>query len=497
MTRLKPDPPTDESEDSSEAGRRERDWRSAYALRLVVTDFLVLFWAVAGATFANFGFTETLLSMPFANPGINYSIVSAVVMASWMLMLSGTGSRQHRVIGTGTAEFKAILQSAVFVLVLITLATFMLQIEFSRGFVLTAIPAGLLGLVVSRLLWRRWLQAERALGRYSARVVLVGSATSAGQIARDLTRNTDAGYFVVGAVVAHGTELDHLPGTDIPVLGTVDRLLDAVAASRADTVIVVGGHDLTPAEVRRLSWSLEPGRQHLVMTPSLTDIAGPRIHARPVAGLPLIHVETPRYEGVDRYLKRAFDIAGAGLLLLLLSIPLLVVSLIVVTSSPGGLFFAHKRIGRNGRPFKMLKLRSMVANADSQLADLLARQGTSDRPLFKVENDPRITPVGRFIRRYSIDEVPQLINVLRGEMSLVGPRPQVEKEVALYDNATSRRLFVKPGMTGLWQVSGRSNLSWEESVRLDLYYVENWSLVADIAILVRTIRAVVASDGAV
>jgi exopolysaccharide biosynthesis polyprenyl glycosylphosphotransferase len=249
--------------------------------------------------------------------------------------------------------------------------------------------------------------------------------------------------------------------------------------------------------LRELSWSLEPGRQHLVMAPSLTDIAGPRIHARPVAGLPLVHVETPRYEGVDRFLKRAFDIVVSSGLLLALSVPLLVVALLIVTTSKGGVLFAHERIGKRGRPFKMLKFRSMVADADARLNSLLQAQGTDDRPLFKVTNDPRITPIGAVLRRYSIDEIPQLINVLRGEMSLVGPRPQVAKEVALYDNAAARRLFVEPGMTGLWQVSGRSNLDWDESVRLDLFYVENWSLTADLSIMARTVGAVLAKDGAV
>ena len=237
--------------------------------------------------------------------------------------------------------------------------------------------------------------------------------------------------------------------------------------------------------------------QRLVLTPNLTDIAGPRIHARPVAGLPLIHVETPRYEGTDRVVKRGFDILFSVLLLVVLFVPLGIVAIIVAVTSPGGVFYAHERVGRGGEPFKMLKFRSMTADADARLAGLLKDQGTSDKPLFKVQNDPRITRIGGFLRRYSIDEIPQLVNVLRGEMSLVGPRPQVAGEVALYDNAARRRLIVKPGMTGLWQVSGRSNLSWEESVRLDLYYVENWSLTSDLAILARTVRAVIRSEGAI
>jgi exopolysaccharide biosynthesis polyprenyl glycosylphosphotransferase len=497
MTGIASQYPTTRS-DSAEPRSRERDWRQSYASRLVVTDIAVLVWAVFGASFANFGLASESLSTPphFSDVRIDYLVVSAVLVVSWTAMLAGVGSRGYRMIGTGTSEFKAVLQSGIFVLVLIALVTFLFQVEFSRGFVLFAIPAGLGGLLLSRWLWRSWLRAQRQRGRFCSRVLLVGSLQSASQIADDLRRNPDAGYLVVGACVSTGEIGAELPGTSIPVMGTVDHLLKAVTACNADTVFVVGGHNLSPNKMRRLSWSLEPGRQHLVIAPSLTDIAGPRIHSRPVAGLPLIHVETPRYEGTDRFLKRAFDVSVSLALLLVLSIPLLIVAAIVART-PGGVFFSHERIGKNGRPFRMLKFRSMIADADAQLGALLKAQGTEVTPLFKIENDPRITPVGAFIRRYSIDEVPQLINVLRGDMSLVGPRPQVAKEVALYDNAAARRLFVRPGMTGLWQVSGRSNLDWKESVRLDLYYVENWSLTADIAILARTVRAVLASDGAV
>ena len=476
---------------------RSAQWRRSYAARLVFTDILVLIWAVIGAAVANFGFTATPVNgPPWLDPlHLHYGVLSVALVVVWLLALGSTGSRGHRVIGTGTAEYKAVANSGVAVLVLIALLSFAFQINFSRGFVLTAIPAGLIGLLASRGLWRLWLQLHRQRGRFCSRVLLVGSAASAAQISAELEKHADAGYYVVGAVVS-GSADRFLPDTDIPILGSTDQLLHA-SLSGADTVLVTDGHNLSPARLRELSWSLEPGRQHLVMAPSLTDIAGPRIHARPVAGLPLVHVETPRYEGADRFLKRAFDLVGSAVLLLVLSVPLAVVAVAVVATSPGALFFAHERIGKNGRPFQMLKFRSMVANADDQLERLLQSQGTSDKPLFKITNDPRITRVGAFLRRYSIDEVPQLINVLRGDMSLVGPRPQVAKEVALYNNAAARRLFVKPGMTGLWQVSGRSNLNWDEAVRLDLYYVENWSMTADIAILAKTVRAVLGSDGAV
>jgi lipopolysaccharide/colanic/teichoic acid biosynthesis glycosyltransferase len=203
-------------------------------------------------------------------------------------------------------------------------------------------------------------------------------------------------------------------------------------------------------------------------------------------------VEMPKFEARQRFAKRLFDIVGSGLMLLIFSPLFLVVSFLVRRSGPGGVYYQQERIGMNGEPFGMLKFRSMVDGADASLLDLLEQQGSDGKPLHKVQNDPRITPIGHILRKYSLDEFPQLINVLRGSMSLVGPRPQREGEVALYDDAARRRLIVKPGMSGLWQVSGRSLLSWEDAIRLDLYYIENWSLTRDISILLRTVKAVVA-----
>ena len=234
-----------------------------------------------------------------------------------------------------------------------------------------------------------------------------------------------------------------------------------------------------------------------MVAPSLTDIGGPRIHTRPVQGLPLIHVETPTYSGRKLYTKRAFDLVGSGLLTVALSPVLLVLAVLVKATSPGPVFFLQERVGLNGGTFPMVKFRSMVVDAEARLQELSALdRAEGNDVLFKMRNDPRVTKVGAFMRRYSLDEVPQLFNVLMGEMSLVGPRPPLAREVERYDVHVHRRFLVKPGMTGLWQVSGRSDLSWEDSVRLDLFYVENWSLVSDILILLKTARAVVRSEGA-
>jgi exopolysaccharide biosynthesis polyprenyl glycosylphosphotransferase len=264
-----------------------------------------------------------------------------------------------------------------------------------------------------------------------------------------------------------------------------------------DAVVISAGVHMHPDELRSLGWELAARDIGMILAPALTDIAGPRIHTQPVAGLPLIHVSTPKLTGGKRVAKRSFDILIASFLLLVLAPVFLALALLVKTTSPGPIFYKQERVGLRGTTFNMLKFRSMKQDADAQLQSLLEAQGSAGKPLFKVEHDPRITPIGRVLRKYSLDELPQLLNVLGGSMSLVGPRPQRDLEVALYDDAAHRRLYVSPGMSGLWQVSGRSNLTWEESIRLDLYYVENWSLMGDVLILLKTFKAVFASTGAV
>jgi exopolysaccharide biosynthesis polyprenyl glycosylphosphotransferase len=232
-----------------------------------------------------------------------------------------------------------------------------------------------------------------------------------------------------------------------------------------------------------------------VVVPGLIDVAGPRIHFSPVAGLPLIHLEEPKAGRARGLVKRVLDVIGALLALLLLGPVLAVVALAIRFEGEGPVIFRQRRVGLHGEVFSCLKFRSMRPNSAELEAGLRGEQG-HDGALWKMQDDPRVTRVGRFIRRYSLDELPQLFNVLRGEMSLVGPRPQQEWEVALYTDMAQRRLLVRPGMTGLWQVSGRSQLPFDEAVRLDLYYVDNWSVLADVEILAKTLRALVRPHGA-
>lgn len=428
-------------------------------------------------------------------PELGYPTISVLLIIAWMISLDVFATRDHKVIGSGTLEYKRISDASILLFGLFAIAAFLLRIELARGYFLTALPVGLALLLVSRWLWRQWLRRQQLNSRYVSRALLLGERIKSAHVAKTIQRTPGTGLLLVGALTRSGTtSKGSVEGVE--VLGEYSDLLAAADSSGADTVILTGADEISPDHMRRIGWELEARSIELIVAPALTDIAGPRIHARPVAGLPLIHVSYPTLEGAKRVYKRTFDIIGSGLLILLGSPVLIAVAIAVKLSGPGDILYRQVRIGRRGKEFGMLKFRSMVQDADDQLESLLDAQGTSDTPLFKVTNDPRITPVGKFLRKYSLDEVPQLFNVFFGEMSLVGPRPQRAAEVALYDDAAHRRLIMKPGMSGLWQVSGRSNLSWEDSIRLDLYYVENWSLTADIMILFRTVRAVVTPEGA-
>jgi exopolysaccharide biosynthesis polyprenyl glycosylphosphotransferase len=299
---------------------------------------------------------------------------------------------------------------------------------------------------------------------------------------------------VVGACVTPADRGRVAAVTGVPV-GSLDEVVEVAARLRADTIAVTSASETAAQYLRQLSWQLEGTGIELLVAPGLIEVAGPRLHIRPFEGLPLLSVEQPRFEGWRSVVKGGLDRVVAAVALLLLTPVLLAVAAAIKLTSPGPVLFHQERVGVNGQSFTMLKFRSMVVGADRNLESLRA-ENISDGVLFKMREDPRVTRVGRVLRRLSIDELPQLLNVLGGSMSLVGPRPPLPAEVARYDAPVHRRLLVKPGLTGLWQVSGRSDLPWDEAVRLDLRYVENWSLTMDLLILAKTVRAVLGSSGA-
>jgi exopolysaccharide biosynthesis polyprenyl glycosylphosphotransferase len=416
------------------------------------------------------------------------------IIGTWFAALVAQGAYWSRHFGAGPDEYRAVSTASLITASLVGIACYLLQLQLSRGFVAMTFLIGTPLLLAERYTVRKFVHRMRVQGRLLHRVIAVGGPSGISEVVDALRRNEFIGYRVVGACVPAGIqpELDRFP---VPVLGTVAdarRLCDELGA---DTVLVARGGYETSQELRRIAWALEGSSIDLIVVPSLTDIAGPRIHMRPVAGLPLLHVEQPQAGEAGGLPKRLFDVVFASLALLVFSPLLLAVAAIVKLQDGGPVFFRQSRVGREGTPFGMIKFRSMVIDAESRLDDLRALNEFDD-VLFKMKEDPRITRVGRFLRRYSVDELPQLFNVIRGEMSLVGPRPPLPSEVDRYAVDVHRRLLVRPGLTGLWQVSGRSGLSWDESVRLDLYYVDNWSMLSDLVIIAKTVRAVLGSAGA-
>ncbi|GAA1469908.1 polyprenyl glycosylphosphotransferase [Microbacterium thalassium] len=470
-------------------------WRKRFARRLWISDLLTLIWVVYGTQIAWFGLGNAQVSMREDHrlSDISYWMFSAALIVLWMWVLSLSDSRSDRIMGSGNTEYVRIVDASIRLFGVIAIGAFLFRVDVARGFLLISLPLGISVLLFERWLWRQWLISQRHIGRYSAKVLLVGSDASVREIAHELARTPSAGYRVVGACVPTGRVAATIDGTDIPIMGNVNAIEQAIAITGADTVAVSSTDELPPHKVKQISWNLVAGQQHLVLAPSIIDIAGPRIHTRPVSGLPLIHVETPRFSVGQRFLKRSMDVVITTAGTVLISPVLAFLAISVRLSGPGPILFKQVRVGYQGREFTMFKFRSMVDNAEDLLEDLKDKQrDAGNEVLFKMKNDPRITSIGRIMRKYSLDELPQLYNVIGGSMSLVGPRPPLPSEVEQYADHVHRRFLAKPGMTGLWQVSGRSMLSWEESVRLDLSYVENWSLVGDITILARTGRAALA-----
>ena len=479
--------------------RTKPTWEKPYLRRLVFTDFLIVVALLGGSQIFWFGIDnhhKLGLAGFRGDSSIPYWTASLVLGLAWLTVLKLYGTRDPRIVGSGFGEYARVADASFRLFGLVGIAALLLQFAPARGYIITAFPLGVVLIVASRWGWRQWLRAERRRGRQLVRVLLVGSPSSVEHVHTEFARRKYLGFEIVGACLPASSGRGNHDQVPVPRLGDFDEVAEVARRERVHAVALAGSEELPPHDVRRIGWDLESTGVDLMVTPAITEVAGTRIHTRPVGGMPLMYVESPSYEGGKKIAKTVLDFSIAIIGLILVSPIMIGAAIAVRVSSPGPILFRQQRIGLNGEAFNIYKFRSMRASADAELAELLRAQGTADTPLFKVDNDPRITRVGAFLRKYSIDELPQLLNVVRGEMSLVGPRPQRAEEVALYDHAAGRRLLVKPGITGLWQVSGRSDLSWEDTVRLDLYYAENWSFTDDFVILLYTVKAVLQPSGA-
>lgn len=369
------------------------------------------------------------------------------------------------------------------------------------------VVTGLLGLgltLAGRWVARMRAQRQNRAGTVRVRAITVGQRPDVDRLAHRLAQNTYHGWAVVDEVLVDGRWAASQEeaqaegrGAHAAADGRVDvaAIVAAARSNQADVVMLApsGSHHL--GSVTGLQRELQAEGIELALTPPMVEAVGPRVSVESLCGLPVVRVRSPELNGPRRWLKSLADRSAALLGLVVLAPLLLLVALVVRLTSRGPALFTQERVGRGGTRFRMVKFRSMYVDAEERLTELRA-QNEGAGPLFKLSEDPRITRVGRWLRRSSMDELPQLLNVLVGQMSLVGPRPALVSEVMQYDPDTRRRLLVAPGITGLWQVHGRSDLPWEESKRLDLRYVENWSLGFDLSILVRTVDVVLRRKGA-
>ncbi|WP_093171075.1 sugar transferase [Sinosporangium album] len=458
------------------------DWVRRYRVQSLSIDALCGLIAGFSALFVRFGPVT-----PYAVP---YLVSSVLLPVVWVSAIALNRVYEPRLIGTGSEEFRRVLQCGVTLTAATAIAAYVTKTDIARGYVILAMPLATLLTLLTRYWLRRSLHRKRARGACMRRVVAIGHRSATAELIKRFRRERYHGMDIVAVCLPeHGH--DEVEG--VPVAGDFSDVPLAVAHLHADTVAVLACPELDGVALRRLAWRLEKTRTELVVAPALMEVAGPRTTIRPAAGLPLLHVEHPELAGGRQCAKNIFDRLVAGALLVLLAPLFAGLAVAVRASGAGPVLFQQTRVGRDGRLFTIYKFRTMWEDAEQRRVDLMSDEGGV---LFKIRDDPRVTPLGAYLRRYSLDELPQLINVLLGHMSLVGPRPPLPEEVARYGDDVRRRLLVRPGMTGLWQVSGRSDLSWEESVRLDLRYVENWSLMMDLQILWKTWSAVARGAGA-
>jgi exopolysaccharide biosynthesis polyprenyl glycosylphosphotransferase len=463
-------------------------WQRNYRSALLLGDMVVILASTLIAYQLRFGGTSRSIS------GISYVAVSFSLVPVWLAVLACARAYEMRFLGVGEDEYKRVVVASWWLMAVIAVVAYSFRIQFARGYVAIALPVGTVLLLVLRYVQRKWLHHHRKRGRFQHRVLAVGAVAAIEEFAAELTAEPYIGLRLVG--VCMPTPGGKARVAAAPVVGSLTSVPAAIAKCGADTVAVTAGPGMSPEVLRRLSWELEGTGVDLVVAPALLDAVGPRVIARPMTGLPFLHIEHPELSGPRQVLKASVEWVFAALAFLLVSPLLFVLGLLVRLDSAGPAFFRQTRVGRRGQEFTVFKLRTMYADAEARLDALRAHNDATDSLLFKMRDDPRVTRVGKFLRRWSLDELPQLWNVVRGDMALVGPRPPLPSEVSQYDEEVFRRLLVRPGITGLWQVSGRSDLSWKQSVRLDLYYVENWSLSLDAMIVWKTVFAVFRRHGA-
>jgi exopolysaccharide biosynthesis polyprenyl glycosylphosphotransferase len=454
-----------------------------YVRQVAIADFAAAVVAAIAAAGVRFG----------VNPNGRYLVLSLVLPLLWVIAVRVFGGYEWRFLGTGADEFRRVLNAGLSLTGALALISYAVNNELSRVYLIVSMQVIVVLDLVVRFALRKRLHHLRQRGECMSTVVAVGHEMAVSQLISELRREPHHGLQVVAACLAGESAVREVAG--VPVVGDLDDTASVVRNLSAGTVAVLSCPEMDGMKLRTLAWELEKTGTDLCVAPALLDVAGPRTTVRPTAGLTLLHVDHPQLSGPRQMVKDLFDRCAATFLLVVLTPLMLAIAVAVKLSDKGPALFTQTRVGKDGRQFKIYKFRTMVVNAESLLSEIRDKN-ENDGVIFKIRQDPRITAIGAKLRKSSLDELPQLINVLRGDMSLVGPRPALPQEAAQYADHVRRRLVVKPGLTGMWQVNGRSELSWEETVRLDLRYVENWSFALDLQILWKTFSVIFRGAGA-
>ncbi|MFD5792104.1 sugar transferase [Streptomyces diastatochromogenes] len=459
---------------------RRRRWEQRYRLVLLVADGS----AAAVAAFV-------------IHAAYGRWAVALVLPPTWIVAMLAHRSYDRSALGLGAEEYLRVLRGAVALPALAAGAYYLFTHDSGlfHDMIMATVPAVAIALS-GRYLLRRRMHRRWARGRDRSATLLVGPSHGIVELVTVLRRGGVQELQVAGVCLSDPENATEIRKLGLPLLGGVDDMADVFRALGISTVAVLPAPEFDASVLRRMSWIAAVQGVDFLLAPVLADVSASRLAVRPTNGIPLVGIQAPNLSRISRVPKELLDRALAAVLLVFLALPMLLIALIVRLDSSGPALFRQQRVGRYGDHFTMLKFRTMRQDSEALRAELVHLNQNSDGLLFKVKEDPRITRVGSFLRRSSLDELPQLINAVRGDMSLVGPRPPLPEEVEEYTPDIKRRLLVKPGLTGLWQVSGRSDLPWDEAVRLDLGYVDNWSMGLDLSILLRTGSAVVRRTGA-
>ena len=464
---------------------------------IAIFDAILLGLTLALIYFVRFGSDNTLMLNSEDTGLLRLTLTAwqqAVLMyLIWVLVLAANRSRDYRILGSDAQEYKRVAMSGFLVPVFFAFAALLFKVDIPRLYIGLSILLGTLVLLINRWAWRQWLTAQRTKGHYLSKVALLGPMNLIENLARKLQNAHTDGFQPALLMPDSAPQNWELDGSSLklPIVQFDSDFCEELVKHGCNALMVVGSQNLSAHDVKRIAWQLEGTAVDLIVAAPLKDIATTRLQVRPVAGTPVFVVEVPKFSGWKHLAKDCFDLLAATVCLLIFSPVILICGLLVKMEDRGPIFFKQLRVGQNGKEFKMFKIRSMRVGAELEHDKMLAQANTSPNAvMFKNPNDSRMTKVGMFIRKWSIDELPQFMNVLRGEMSMVGPRPPMPSELAGYEDHAFRRLLVKPGITGLWQVSGRNALDWEETIALDLDYVENWSVLGDVLLILKTFRVI-------